>query len=72
VIWFGPDEWLVTSTERAGEDLEGQLQAAIPSTMGVDPDHRCQAESFGKSGIIPAHTWAFAALDIKTGIIGPR
>ena len=29
VIWLGPDEWLVTSTERAGEDLEAQLRAAV-------------------------------------------
>src|SRR5262245_5515939 len=42
VIWFGPDEWLVTSTERAGEDLEAQLQAAVAEHDGAAVDVSAQ------------------------------
>ncbi len=42
VIWFGPDEWLVTSTGRAGEDLEAQLRDAVAEHDGAAVDVSAQ------------------------------
>jgi len=42
VIWFGPDEWLVTSATRAGEDLEAQLRAAVADHDGAAVDVSAQ------------------------------
>lgn len=42
VIWFGPDEWLVTSTARAGEELEAALRDAIAEHRGAAVDVSAQ------------------------------
>lgn len=42
VIWFGPDEWLVTSTTRGGEDLEAQLREAVAEHDGAAVDVSAQ------------------------------
>jgi sarcosine oxidase, subunit gamma len=42
VIWFGPQEWLVTSIERAGESLEAQLREAVSGHGGVAVDVSAQ------------------------------
>ena len=42
VIWFGPDEWLVTSTTQAGEDLEAALKAAVAEHDGAAVDVSAQ------------------------------
>ncbi|GAB92989.1 sarcosine oxidase subunit gamma [Gordonia rhizosphera] len=42
VIWFGPQEWLVTSTTRGGEELETQLREAIGDHSGAAVDVSAQ------------------------------
>ncbi len=41
-IWFGPQEWLVTSTERGGEALEAQLRDAVAEHGGAAVDVSAQ------------------------------
>jgi sarcosine oxidase, subunit gamma len=41
-IWFGPQEWLVTSTTRDGEALEAQLREAIAEHGGTAVDVSAQ------------------------------
>ncbi|MCV7420410.1 sarcosine oxidase subunit gamma [Mycobacterium yunnanensis] len=42
VIWFGPDEWLVTSTNEAPEDLESRLRQAVAEHGGAAVDVSAQ------------------------------
>jgi sarcosine oxidase subunit gamma len=42
VIWFGPQEWLVTSTQRGGEALEAQLHEAVAAAGGAAVDVSAQ------------------------------
>ncbi len=42
VVWFGPQEWLVTSTTRDGETLEAQLREAIAEHGGTAVDVSAQ------------------------------
>jgi sarcosine oxidase, subunit gamma len=42
VIWLGPQEWLVTSTGRAGEDLEAALRGAVSAHGGAAVDVSAQ------------------------------
>ncbi|MUL77271.1 sarcosine oxidase subunit gamma [Mycolicibacterium sp. CBMA 226] len=42
VIWFGPQEWLVTSTQRGGEALEAELHEAVAATGGAAVDVSAQ------------------------------
>lgn len=42
VIWFGPHEWLVTSTQRGGEALEAELHEAVAATGGAAVDVSAQ------------------------------
>lgn len=42
VIWFGPDEWLVTSTGRPGEELEARLRAVVAEFDGAAVDVSAQ------------------------------
>jgi sarcosine oxidase subunit gamma len=42
VIWFGPEEWLVTSTQRGGEALEAQLHEAVAAAGGAAVDVSAQ------------------------------
>lgn len=42
VIWLGPDEWLVTSTDAAGWVLEYALRAAVASHNGAATDVSAQ------------------------------
>lgn len=42
VIWFGPQEWLITSTSRDGEALEVQLREAISERGGAAVDVSAQ------------------------------
>jgi sarcosine oxidase subunit gamma len=42
VIWFGPDEWLVTSTVQAPEELESRLRDAVVEHGGAAVDVSAQ------------------------------
>jgi sarcosine oxidase subunit gamma len=42
VVWFGPDECLVTSNDRAAEELESQLRAAVIEHGGAAVDVSAQ------------------------------
>lgn len=42
VIWFGPQEWLVTSTDRDGAALEAQLREAVGAHGGAAVDVSAQ------------------------------
>jgi sarcosine oxidase, subunit gamma len=42
VAWFGPQEWLVTSTQRGGEALETQLHEAVAAAGGAAVDVSAQ------------------------------
>jgi sarcosine oxidase, subunit gamma len=42
VIWFGPDEWLVTSTAQAPEKLETRLRDAVVEHGGAAVDVSAQ------------------------------
>lgn len=41
-LWFGPQEWLVTSTAHAGEDLEARLREAVADHGGAAVDVSAQ------------------------------
>ena len=41
-IWFGPQEWLITSADEGGEDLEARLRAAIADHGGAAVDVSAQ------------------------------
>lgn len=41
-IWFGPEEWLVTSTARAGAELEAALRDVIAEHRGAAVDVSAQ------------------------------
>jgi sarcosine oxidase subunit gamma len=42
VIWFGPDEWLVTSTAQTPEELESRLRDAVVPHGGAAVDVSAQ------------------------------
>src|SRR3954452_22727732 len=42
VIWFGPEEWLVTSRDRSAEALESQLRDAVTAHGGAAGDVSAQ------------------------------
>jgi sarcosine oxidase subunit gamma len=42
VIWFGPEEWLVTSRDRSAEALESQLRDAVTEHGGAAVDVSAQ------------------------------
>jgi sarcosine oxidase subunit gamma len=41
-IWLGPEEWLITSNSRDGEDLEAMLRAAVSEHGGAAVDVSAQ------------------------------
>jgi sarcosine oxidase, subunit gamma len=42
VIWLGPEEWLITSASRAGEDLEATLRDQVSEHGGAAVDVSAQ------------------------------
>jgi sarcosine oxidase subunit gamma len=72
VIWFGPDEWLVTSTERAGEDLEAQLRAAVAEHDGAAVDVSAQRTTLRLRGTHARDVLAKGcSLDLHPSVFGP-
>lgn len=50
-IWFGPQEWLITSTDQGGEDLEARLRAATVDHGGAAVDVSAQRTALRLSGM---------------------
>ena len=49
-IWLGPDEWLVTTTSRTGEELESQLRDVLGPHGGAAVDVSGQRTTLRLSG----------------------
>lgn len=72
VIWFGPDEWLVTSTGRAGEDLEAQLRDAVAEHDGAAVDVSAQRTTLRLRGEHARDVLAKGcSLDLHPSAFGP-
>jgi sarcosine oxidase subunit gamma len=72
VIWFGPDEWLVTSATRAGEDLEAQLRAAVADHDGAAVDVSAQRTTLRLRGAHARDVLAKGcSLDLHPSVFGP-
>lgn len=72
VIWLGPDEWLVTSSERAGEDLEAQLRAAVANHDGAAVDVSAQRTTLRLRGAHARDVLAKGcSLDLHPSVFGP-
>jgi sarcosine oxidase, subunit gamma len=50
VIWLGPEEWLVTSSDHDGENLEAQLRAAVSEHAGAAVDVSAQRTTIRLQG----------------------
>lgn len=57
-IWFGPEEWLVCSTEVSGEVLEAALQQAISEHGGAAVDVSAQRTTLRLHGTDARHVLA--------------
>lgn len=57
-IWFGPEEWLVCSTECSGEVLEAALQQAISEHGGAAVDVSAQRTTLRLQGADASHVLA--------------
>lgn len=72
LVWFGPEEWLVTSTLRGGEALEAQLREAVVDHGGAAVDVSAQRTVVRLRG---AHARDLIAkgcsLDLHPAVFGP-
>jgi sarcosine oxidase, subunit gamma len=72
VIWFGPQEWLITSASRAGEELEATLREAVSEHGGAAIDVSAQRTILRLRG---AHARDVIAkgcsLDLHPAVFGP-
>jgi sarcosine oxidase subunit gamma len=72
VIWFGPQEWLITSGGRAGEELEATLREAVSEHGGAAVDVSAQRTTLRLRG---AHARDVIAkgcsLDLHPAVFGP-
>ena len=72
VIWLGPEEWLVTSTSRDGEDIEAALRQAMSDHGGAAVDVSAQRTTLRLMG---AHARDVIAkgcsLDSHPAVFGP-
>jgi sarcosine oxidase subunit gamma len=72
VIWFGPQEWLVTSTDRAGEALEAQLREVIAEHGGAAVDVSAQRTTVRLRGAHARDVLAKGcSLDLHPAVFGP-
>src|SRR3954468_12955059 len=71
-VWLGPDEWLLSSTTEAPEELEARVRAAVLPLGGSATDVSAQRiglrisgararEVLAKGCSIDLHPWAFPA-----------
>ncbi|MFL0287242.1 sarcosine oxidase subunit gamma [Mycobacterium sp. SMC-21] len=72
VMWFGPEEWLVTSTQRHGEALETQLHEAVAAAGGAAVDVSAQRTSVRLRGAHARDVLAKGcSLDLHPRVFGP-
>lgn len=71
-IWFGPEEWLVTSTGRDGEQLEAQLRDAVSGHAGAAVDVSAQRTTLRLRGARARDVLAKGcSLDLHPSAFGP-
>ena len=72
VIWFGPQEWLVTSTQRGGEAPETELHAAVAAAGGAAVDVSAQRTTIRLRGAHARDVLAKGcSLDLHPSVFGP-
>jgi sarcosine oxidase subunit gamma len=72
VIWFGPQEWLICSTGRSGEELEAALRAAVAGNGGAAVDVSAQRTTLRLSGARARNVLAKgSSLDLHPSVFGP-
>lgn len=72
VIWFGPEEWLVTSTQRGGEALEAELHDAVAAAGGAAVDVSAQRTIVRLRGAHARDVLAKGcSLDLHPRVFGP-
>ncbi|HJP79264.1 MAG TPA: sarcosine oxidase subunit gamma family protein [Pseudonocardiaceae bacterium] len=66
IIWLGPDEWLVTSTEARPEDFEDELSWVVSAFDGAAVDVSAQRTSLRLRGPLVRELLSFGcALDLR-------
>jgi len=72
VIWFGPDEWLVTSTALEPEELESRLRDAVVEHGGAAVDVSAQRTTVRLRGEHARHVLAKGcSVDLHPTVFGP-
>jgi sarcosine oxidase, subunit gamma len=72
VIWFGPEEWLVTSTSQAAEALEAQLREVTTEHGGAAVDVSAQRTTVRLCGAHARDVLAKGcSLDLHPAVFGP-
>jgi len=72
VIWLGPEEWLVTSERRDGEDIEAALREAMADHGGAAIDVSAQRTTLRLRGANARHVVAKGcSLDLHPTVFGP-
>lgn len=72
VIWFGPDEWLVTSTALAPEELESRLRDAVVEHGGAAVDVSAQRTTVRLRGEHARDVLAKGcSIDLHPKVFGP-
>ncbi len=72
VIWCGPQEWLICSTGRGGEELEAALRAAVGESDGVAVDVSAQRTTLRLRGAHARDVLAKgSSLDLHPSAFGP-
>jgi sarcosine oxidase, subunit gamma len=71
VIWFGPQEWLVTSASQSGEELETRLRDAVAEAGGAAVDVSAQRTTIRLRGADARHVLAKGcSLDLHPTVFG--
>jgi sarcosine oxidase, subunit gamma len=72
VIWFGPEEWLVTSPARSGEELESLLRDAVVDAGGAAVDVSAQRTTIRLRGANARNVLAKGcSLDLHPNVFRP-
>jgi sarcosine oxidase, subunit gamma len=71
-IWFGPQEWLITSTGRNAEELESHLRDAVVESRGAAVDVSAQRTILRLRGAHARDVLAKGcSLDLHPAVFGP-
>jgi sarcosine oxidase subunit gamma len=72
VVWFGPQEWLVTSASGDGEDIESRLRERITAHGGAAVDVSAQRTTLRITGAHARDVLAKGcSLDLHPTVFGP-